>query len=101
MAKGNCIAVFRLQIPKDGRYELRISYPASANRARNVPIEIIHATGTASVMVDQTRQPELDRLFQSVGVYDFTAGQAASVTISNQETQGHVVIDAVQLLPVE
>ena len=40
-----------------------------------------------------------DGPFRSVGEQTFTAGDNVQITISNNATEGHVIIDAVQLLP--
>ena len=49
----------------------------------------------------QRKTPAIDRTWQSLGTYRFEAGTAGSITISNEGTDGHVIVDAVQLLPVE
>ena len=50
--------------------------------------------------VDQRKKPPVEGLFRSVGKYRFTAGKAATVTISNKGTVGHVIVDAVRFVPV-
>jgi hypothetical protein len=37
----------------------------------------------------------------SVGTYKFEKGKAGSVMITNEKTDGYVIIDAVQLVPVK
>ena len=48
------------------------------------------------VHVNQTKAPGEDETFHVLGVYEFTAGEAAVVTVSNAGSDGYVVIDAVQ-----
>jgi hypothetical protein len=48
---------------------------------------------------DQRRRPPIDGLFGSVGRYQF--GRTATVTFSNADTDGHVIIDAVRWIPKE
>jgi hypothetical protein len=99
--KGKLFAVYKLTVPADGRYEVRVSYVAHANRATNTPVVIDHADGRAKVAVNQREKPPIDGLFKSLGVYTFSAAQPATVTIHNTGTDGFVVIDAVQLVPVK
>jgi hypothetical protein len=51
--------------------------------------------------VNQKLKPAVDGLFHVVGTFEFSAGQAGWVEIGNAATDGHVVIDAVQWLPVK
>ena len=82
---------------KPGRYEVRLSYPPNNNRASNVPVTIAHANGHSKVLVNERQTPPIDGLFVSLGTYDFNA--KGSVVIDAKETNGYVVIDAVQFLP--
>ncbi len=98
--KGAESARFTPDLPAAGRYEVRIAYPHNANRASNVPVVIRHADGETRLVLNQRRKPAIDDLFQSAGVFRFEAGRRGHVEISNAGTDGYVVIDAVQLLPV-
>lgn len=99
MNKGECSARFRFKLATAGKYEVRVAYPPNPNRANNVPVTIKHATGSATVKLDQKKKPT-QGAFEPVGTYDFAAGEAV-IEITNKDTAGHVIIDAVQLLPVE
>ena len=80
-------------------YEVRIGYSSNENRATNVPV-IIHAGGSReAVTVNQRRSPE-HGAFTAIGRFSFPAGDAA-VEISNTETDGHVIADAIRLLPLK
>jgi hypothetical protein len=98
--RGKVKAVFRPKLPKAGRYEVRIAYPPNPNRATNVPVTVASADGEKSLTVDQTKGPKPGPL-HSVGTFTFDAGDTASVTISNEGANGHVIIDAVQFVPVK
>lgn len=98
--KGRMQAVFTPRIPKAGRYEVRIAYTANPNRASNVPVTIKAANGTKTTTVNQKVAPK-EGGFASLGGYQFDAGDSGSITISNAGTDGHVIVDAVQLLPLE
>ncbi len=95
--QGTMTAVFEAPL-KPGRYEVRISYAANNNRASNVPVTVVHANGTTISTVNQQQTPAIDGLFTSIGSYEF--GQSGVVQIGTSDTDGYVVVDAVQFLRV-
>lgn len=99
--KGHQTAQLEFTVKESGRYEVRMSYPAHSNRATNVPVVVRHAGGEASVQVNQQKTPEIDKLLHSLGSYEFAAGKEYAVTISNADTDGYVIVDAIQVVPVE
>ncbi len=94
--KGAKSARFETKLPAAGRYEVRLAWSAGPNRASKVPVTIQHAGGESKVAVDQQKAPVLGRLFQPLGTFEFAADKPAVVTISNEGTAGHVIVDAVQ-----
>jgi hypothetical protein len=96
---GRSIARFETRLPETGRYEVRLAYSPHSNRASRVPVEIHHAGGHDTVHVNQNRTPPIDDLFIALGVFEFTADQPAVVIVSNRDTDGYVIVDAVQWLP--
>lgn len=100
MGKGRLKAEFRPDLPKAGRYEVRIAWTANPNRATNVPVTIEDAKGEKTVQVNQRKSPGREGFF-SLGRFDFDAGKTGGVTISNMKTDGHVIVDSVQWLQVE
>ena len=95
--KGRQSIRFPVTIKQAGVYEVRIAYSPNENRATNVPVTI-HAGGTRhSVKLNQRRPPE-HGAFAAIGKFTFPAGDAA-IEIGNADTDGHVIADAVQLLP--
>jgi hypothetical protein len=99
--RGEQWARFRPDLPKAGKYEVRLSYSPNPNRATNVPVTINHADGSTTVKVDQRKTPPIDKLFMSLGTFRFDKGKTGYVEISNKDVDGHVIIDAVQWLPVK
>jgi hypothetical protein len=97
--KGEKSATFTPSLPKAGEYEVFISYTATKGRSTNTPVTIRSAEGEKTVRVNQQEPPKLDGLFRSVGKYRFDAGNKGSVTISNKDTVGHVIVDAVRFVP--
>ncbi len=93
-------ATFATDLPHSGRYEVRISYSSNANRATNVPVQLFHANGVSNMTVNQQQAPEHNGLFHTLGQFDFSAEAEAKVIVSNQFTDGHVIIDAVQWIPL-
>ncbi len=95
--KGEASVRYTVAVPAPGRYEVRISYTAEPNRASNVPVTVYHAEGSTMAQVDQQRPPETEEPFYSLGVFAFD--DTAVVIISNADTDGYVIADAVQILP--
>ena len=99
-SKGQKSVRFIVPIKSDGTYDVRLGYTAASNRAENVPVTVSGGSETLAKRVDQRMPPTVEGRFVSVGQLRFTAGTEAVIEISNDGTSGHVVVDAVQLLPV-
>jgi hypothetical protein len=97
-AKGQKTVQFPTKVKSTGMYEVRLSYTANSNRATNVPVTIRHADGESKVKVNQRLKPPLENGFVSVGKYKFRAGEDVVITVSNDSTDGHVIVDAVQII---
>jgi hypothetical protein len=96
--KGQLSANYRFDIKQPGIYDVRLAYTPNPNRATNVPITIQHADGTATTTLNERAPPEIDKSFHSLGKFKFS--DHATITISNTNTDGYVIIDAVQLLRI-
>jgi hypothetical protein len=99
--KGEKTLTFQPEIPKSGRYEVRLAYSPGTNRAEQVPVTIFSADGEKTVHVNQKERPEIDGLFHSLGQYRFERSGQGYVIVSNEGTKGHVIADAVVFIPVE
>ena len=95
---GRATARYEAKLPSQGRYEVLISWPPHSNRSSKVSVEIVSAEGRTVVTIDQKQAPGSESQFRSLGTYNFTADQKAAVTVSNAQSDGYVVIDAVQWL---
>jgi FAD dependent oxidoreductase len=95
--KGKRHAIFRPTIEQSGQYEVRLYYIASSNRASNVPVTIRSADGSSQLTINQKKRAN-DNDFISLGTFRFDVGKAATIKISNTNTNGHVIVDAVQLM---
>lgn len=98
--KGKKACHFRASL-KPGRYEVRLSYSPNPNRATNVPVTVTHAGGSDVVRINQRKPPTLEKAFVSVGKYTFDKKETAQVTVSTTDTDGYVIVDAVQFVPVK
>ncbi len=95
----NMTARFEASLPA-GKYELRVAYSANSNRASNVPVTVYHRDGETKHVINQRKEPEIDQLFTKIGTFELAENQPAVVEISTKGTNGHVIVDAVQWLPV-
>ncbi|MEN8716394.1 MAG: FAD-dependent oxidoreductase [Verrucomicrobiales bacterium] len=98
--KGKKSATFTTKLEKGGEYSIRISYPTNNNRASNVSVTIKLPEGDQTILVNQKNKPE-HKPFHDLGTFHFDAGATSTVTISNEATSGHVIIDSVQWLQAE
>ncbi len=95
--KGELSAVFTPDLPSAGDYEIVLLNVPNANRASNVPVTVSVAGQPAKTLkVDQKSKGEL-----SLGTFKLPAGKTTTVTVSNKDTDGHVILDGVQFRPVK
>lgn len=99
--KGKKSVVYTPNFENGGRYEVRMSYSHSGNRASNTKVIIDHQDGIATRIVNQSQRPEIDGLFHSLGKFRFEANNRSTVTISNENADGHVIADAIQFIPLD
>lgn len=97
---GKAVARFETKVPKAGRYEVRYAYTPHGNRSSKVKVELKHANGKALHIINQKKLPSVDGIFVSLGEFEFVTDQAAVVEVTNEDSDGYVIIDAVQWLPV-
>ncbi len=99
--KGDKTITLLPELPKAGRYEVRLAYTADDNRSTAVPVTIMSADGEKTVMINQQRRPPIDDRFVSLGQFSFELNGQGFVMVSTAGTTGHVIVDAVQFLPAE
>jgi FAD dependent oxidoreductase len=93
--RGEQSATYAPDLPQAGRYEVRMNYTPSDNRSTKVKVTIRSSDGEHVVYVNQKTRPSADG-FLSLGTYTFAAGKGGKITISNEGSDGYVVIDAMQ-----
>jgi hypothetical protein len=99
--KGKKTLTFHPKLPKSGRYEVRLAYIPGENRARQTPVTVLHADGETTIRINQRMAPPIDGRFVSLGEFQFERGNQGYVLVSNLETDGHVIADAIQFLSLE
>lgn len=100
IADGGSKATFRFTAPESGKYEVRMAYSAHPTRASNVPVVVTSGSTEAKFSVDQTQTLPAGGLFRSIGVADLTNTAETVITVINTGTDGFVILDALQLVPV-
>ena len=100
-AKGEKTVTFIPELPESGQYEVRIAYTSGTNRATNTPVTVFSADGEVTIPVNQQKSGDVDGRFHRLGRYRFEQVGQSFVMVSNEGTDGVVIADAVQFLPVE
>jgi hypothetical protein len=97
---GQCSASFTFQIDKTAIYALRFAYSAHETRATNVPVTVETNGKKARLLLDQTIPLQAGDLFRTLAELDLKAGQPVTITLTNKNTDGFVIVDGVQLNPI-
>ena len=97
--KGEKSATFEPTNLTPGQYRVRMSFTPAPNRASNAKVVVFSADGEKTHRINQQQTPE-DGIWVSLGNYRFEKDGQAFVIVSNNDADGHVVIDAIQFLPV-
>ncbi|TWT65260.1 FAD-dependent oxidoreductase [Allorhodopirellula solitaria] len=98
---GASTATFRFEVPDSGQYRLRMAYSAHDSRATNVPVTVTSGDFESTFTVDQTEPLPSQQSFILVGNVQLDSDVETTISISNHQTAGFVIIDALQLLPVK
>jgi lysophospholipase L1-like esterase len=86
---------FSPKLPANGNYEVFIRWTANPNRASNVPVDVISASGTITTKVNQQKQ---NGEWVSLGVHPFSGQAQEGVLIRTNDTNGYIIADAVQFV---
>lgn len=98
---GKATAIFRVKVPKSGKYMVLMAYSAHETRANNVPVTIVSGPRETKLTADQTRPLPEGEHFQPIGTAELTADAETTVEVKNTDTTGFVILDAVQLMPAK
>jgi hypothetical protein len=100
--KGKKSATWKLTVPSSGTWRVGISYSAASNRATAVPVQVQAGDGVEQQFeVNQRKAIAGDAVFHELTRVTLAAGQTVRLKISNAGTDGHVIVDAVQVEKVE
>ncbi|MFM1768296.1 MAG: Xanthan lyase precursor [Verrucomicrobiota bacterium] len=97
--KGGASITWTPSLPAAGLHEILILAPPHSNRASNVPVTVtIQGSAPRTFRIDQRSTTEGG--FFSLGEFELPAGRGTTVTLGNAGTDGYVVADGVQFLPL-
>ncbi|MEM7479191.1 MAG: DUF1553 domain-containing protein [Planctomycetota bacterium] len=97
--KAPCSITWRAKLPEAGKYELRVSFGGGSGLATKAKYLVKHAEGESKLVVDQSVKPSIDGLWQPIGQFEF--GKSAEVQLTDKDAGGHVIADAIQLVPLQ
>jgi hypothetical protein len=95
--KGALRLVWKLRPPKAGDYEIIFHYVPHENRARAIPITVRVGNLENTYLVDEKEKSGA----RSLGTVALGPDSTATLELSTKGTEGYVVADGVQLLPVK
>jgi hypothetical protein len=95
--KGEMSVTFAPEVPAAGEFEVFLVFVPHSNRASNVPVAITTTSGVKQLRLVNER---LGNGVSSLGRFQLKAGKTITVKVSNNNTDGFVVVDGLQLLPV-
>ncbi len=94
--KGTLQARYTPAIPEAGAYAVYVRWTEHTNRSTVVPIDVVHAGGTNTFMVNQTTN---GGFWNALGIFSFPAGTQGWVRVRNDGANGYVIADAIRFLP--
>ena len=97
-AKGEKSVRYQLKTDKAGKFRVRMLYSPNPNRATNVPVTIEIAGRSTVTRINQRQPPPVDGHSIELLQTALAAGQQITVIISNRDTDGHVIADAIYLV---
>ena len=96
-------------LPKPGTYEVRVSFCGGEGLDGKVPYTVHHAKGKTRLTIDQRVKPTIAGKWFPIGRFTFGSTEAdakskpvtAEVSLTDKNTQGFVIADAVQFVHVD
>ncbi len=103
--KGKKRVRYTPKLPAPGKYEVRMIYSAHPNRATNTVVIVRSLRGETMLRVNQREPIKPADLADGRGLllaaYEFAADGKEWVEVRNEDTNGYVIADAVQFIPVK
>lgn len=94
---GKSTATFSYEPKVTGIYEILMSYSAHESRAKNIPVVIMNGSDQTEIIVDQTQPIPNGQFFRVIGRANLDATEETQVIISNRQTDGFIIVDAIKL----
>lgn len=91
--KGEKSVTFQIDVPQPGVYQVKLLYIASGNRSTNTPVNVSLGEEEKHRVVNQRKST-----VGGASLGNFRISGGVTVTVSNRNTDGFVVVDGVQLL---
>ena len=98
---GKSIATFHFKAPKTGRYQLLMAYSAHDTRSKNVPVTVSSGPHNKVIQIDQTVPLANGKAFRPIGTVELQKDAETVIQITNADTVGFVILDALQLLAIQ
>lgn len=98
--KGKSSITFEPKMVPSGEFTIRLAYSYGENRSSKTIVRVFSADGESEVIIDQRKPGADDGLWQTLGKYRFETSGQAFVVLSNETSDGYVIADAVQFVPV-
>ena len=92
---------FTVNVPKAGSYEVRLLYTSDKNRSTKTKVTIRSVDATRTMVINQQEPPLINGVPRGLGQFRFDAGSKVRVEVCNDGADGYVVVDGVQLIPIE
>jgi len=96
--KGNASIAFQPNIPSAGSYEIIFFAQPHSNRSASVPITI-SIEGKRDQMIRINQKDVSSKARYPLGKFDLPKGRGTTVTVSNKDTSGVVIVDGIQIVP--
>ncbi len=92
--RGTKTAAFRHVISTGGDYDIRLLYTEHENRSTGTAVTVRIGQQEHKFRINQRRTP------RSLGVFRIEAGASVILTVTNQDADGYVVVDGMQIKPL-
>lgn len=98
---GSSVATFRFKAPSAGVYELHMAYSPHPTRASAVAVVVQSGGKQTKLTVDQRLPLPAGKRFRAIGRATLSAEGDSTIEVNNTGAGGIVVLDALQLIPVD
>ena len=93
-------ATFTPNFLSDGEYDVDLWWPAHPNRSTSVKVTVVHADGTSTTYIDQTKD---GGKWNNIGSWKFNSGDSGHIVVGGTGSGGdvsYIIADAARFTPV-